>query len=127
MPNWQEATAMLSSAMRHSSSCKLIVSRTSFQEMKASGNFLFHADKKLLEYAHPTGTVWICAGAPELTEARAFEWRTDDLIRVEHTGEAGRLVRAADGLLRLEPHPQWIQTINNTVNRTMTANDVVGT
>lgn len=82
--------------------------------MKTSGKFLFHPDKKLLEYAHPTGTVWICAGAPETTEARAFEWHTDDLIPHERTGERGRpgTVVGARAVHMLQPNTNFVDAIN---------------
>ena len=93
MPTWRDATAMLCDAMRYGQgNATLCVHRGAFDEMKKSGNYLYHADSELLEYAHPNGTVWIeSSPMGEVPEAQAV-WTAQEPVEPRHENVAPTVV-----------------------------------
>ena len=143
MPNWVDASAMLSDASRYNNyPLHMAVYPDAFHDMAMSGRYLLHVTDghKTLEYQHPFATIWLHRGdidlyrVPEhaaatwgiegpaeheegLADARVT-WGTpttvtglrtvnldnehfapNDMIRIEDTGEAGRLERNAEGIM----------------------------
>lgn len=89
MPNWVDATAMLSDASRYNGfPLHMAVHPSAFFEMSHSGRYLLHVTDghKTLEYQHPSVTIWLHRGDIDLDrvpERAAATWGIEEPIEHE--------------------------------------------
>lgn len=77
MPEWRDATAMLTDCLRNGAEVKVLTSRESWEEMRDSGCYLLSG--KDLVYQHPLGTIKIAAakGNARRVDEANVDWVTE--------------------------------------------------